>query len=155
MADIRIGIIGVGQIGKKHLAKYEKVPTFRPNPTAEKYLTSKAHIRAIIKGNQGGGTAISMYDAALRVLGIHPVPEKNRIVEPIRFVTKCKPDGAQDKQNQQYVEFCNFVPKELILSKISTRNNILEIKDPHGGKNRSAEFMSNKQDLDAFMSVPR
>lgn len=143
------------QFTQQTIKQYEKLLTFKPNPIAQLYLMSPAHIRAIIKGNQGGGTAISAYDACLRLLGIHPVPEKNRVVEPIRFVTKCKPDGPEDRQNQQYVEFMNFFPKELILNEITARNNILNLKDPYGGANRHAEFMSNNQDIDAFMSVPR
>ena len=143
------------EITQQTEAKYENLMKFEPNDVALKFLNSPAHIRAIIKGNRGGGTTICSYEACLRVLGLHPVREKNQIVEPIRFVTKCKPDGVTDKENQQFVEFNKFFPKEMIKKQVTHRRAIMDLKDPHGGADRHIEFMSSKQDLDAFMSVPR
>ena len=61
----------------KQFAKYQNLLSFVVHPTIKKYLFSTAQIRGIIKGNQGGGTATTIYDAVLRLLGIHPVKERN------------------------------------------------------------------------------
>jgi hypothetical protein len=128
---------------------------FKPHPMAQKYIMSKASTRVNIKGNQGGGTATAMFDMSLRLLGMHPVKERNRIEAPIRCVSKCLPKNEDDEENQQYVEFKKMFPPELIVKDITFRTNNLVLRDSNGGKDRKVEFMSKKQEIDAFMSVQR
>ena len=95
-------------------AKLENIFNFKHHPMAKKYLDSTAPIRMIIKGNQGGGTATAMLDAAMRVLGVHTDNEKNRLSgDPIRFVSKVQPIDHDDEANQQFVEFRRLIPPEL------------------------------------------
>jgi hypothetical protein len=120
------------------------------------YTISDADIRANFKGNQGGGTCISMNDVALRCCGMHPLAKRNKNLEkPIRCVSKVKPQGPDDEENQQYVEFKRIFPYEFIKQDITARSSIMTVRDPKGGANKKVEFMASTQDLDAFMSVQR
>jgi hypothetical protein len=121
----------------------------------KKYLTSEAQTRAIIKGNQGGGTECAVYDAVLRLLGAHPVKRRNIINKPIRFVSKCVPKDKDDEENQQYVAFKRLWPAEFMRKDITARSNVLTVRNPNGGEDRKVEFMASTQELDAFMSVQR
>jgi len=136
------------------LAKLENIFNFRMHPIAEKYKMSRAMTRLIIKGNQGGGTATAMLDAAMRVLGIHPDKVKNNVTKPIRFVSKVVPNDHEDEQNQQFVEFRNLIPPELWVKKLTARSKVGKVKRLVGGE-IDVEFMASTQDLDAFMSVQR
>lgn len=126
-----------------------------PHPMMMKYLTSDSQCRMIIKGNQGGGTKSTVLDATLRLLGIHPVKKRNRIEKPVRFITKCLPKNDEDEENQQYVEFKKMFPPELIKKDVTARSSTVIVRDPASGSDRKVEFMSKKQELDAFMSVQR
>ena len=128
---------------------------FKWHETAYQYLHSKASIRAVIKGNQGGGTAVTTTDAILRLLGLHPVEKRNRFETPIRFVSKCTPQNEADEENQQYVEFKRRFPAEFIKSDVNSRRHIMTVRNPMGGADRKVEFLSKQMDLDAFMSVQR
>ena len=139
----------------KQFAKYQNLLSFVVHPTIKKYLFSTAQTRGIIKGNQGGGTATTIYDAVLRLLGIHPVKERNILNKPIRFVSKVKPLSEYDEENQQYVEFRKIFPAEFIKTPITVRSAIMTLRNPLGGADNKIEFMSSSQELDAFMSVQR
>ena len=128
---------------------------FQPHDVALKYLESESPTRAIIKGNQGGGTKVSAYDAVLRLLGMHPVQSRCYLDKPVRFVSKCLPKNPEDEENQQYVEFKSLFPAELIRKDVTARSSQMTVRDPLGGGDRKVEFMSSKQDVDAFMSVQR
>jgi len=128
---------------------------FKPHPTAYKYFMSEADTRALFKGNQAGGTVVCMLDAAMRLLGIHPVPKRNRFEKPIRCISKCLPKSDDDEENQQYVEFKRLFPTELIKKDVTARSSQMTVRDRYGGADRKIEFMSSKQDIDAFMSVQR
>lgn len=136
-------------------AKYQGLMSFKMHEVGKQYITSDADIRAIFKGNQGGGTAFAAYDCALRLLGIHPVEKRNVLNKPIRFVSKVKPGSDDDEENQQYVELKRLLPSEFIKKDVTARSSIMTIKNPFGGSDRKAEFMSSSQELDAFMSVQR
>jgi hypothetical protein len=118
------------------------------------YILSEAQTRAIIKGNQGGGTLAAAYDATMRVLGLHPVKKRNVLNKPIRFISKVLPKSEGDEENQQYVEFKKLLPYELIKKDVTARSSIMTVQRP-GGEKLKVEFMSSKQDIDAFMSVQR
>jgi hypothetical protein len=135
--------------------KYIELLNFQFHPVASDYLLSECGIRAILKGNQGGGTTVSVFDAVMRLLGIHPVPSRNILEAPIRFVSKCLPKNDQDEENQQYVEFKRKFPAEFIKQDVTARSSIMSVRNPLGGADRKVEFMSSKQDIDAFMSVQR
>jgi len=122
---------------------------------AGKYLFSEAPIRVIIKGNQGGGTRVSMQDAAFRLLGVHPVPKRNKLETPIRCISKCLPKNDEDEENQQYVEFKRIFPSDYIKRDLTSRSPHMILRDPLGGADKKIEFLSKKQDVDAFMSVQR
>jgi hypothetical protein len=137
------------------VAKYDALFGYKMHEVANEYFNSEADIRAIFKGNQGGGTITSMRDIVLRLLGIHPVEKRNRLSDPIRCVSKCKPKNDEDEENQQYVEFMRLMPNEFVKKDLTSRNNHIIIRDPHAGSDNKVEFMSKMQDLDAYMSVQR
>jgi hypothetical protein len=124
------------------------------HPIALKYQESRANTRLIIKGNQGGGTATAMHDAAMRVLGVHPDNEKNRLNKPVRMVSKILPNDHDDEQNQQFVEFRRLIPPECWVKKLTARSKLGKINRLVGGT-IDVEFMASTQDIDAFMSVQR
>jgi hypothetical protein len=127
-----------------------------PNWTQTKYYRSEAPIRAIFKGNQGGGTSAHAHDVALRVCKIHPTKIRNVLNKPIRMVSKVVPEGPDDQQNQQYVELKRFLtPTGLIKKDITVRNKLLTVRNPLGASDSQVEFMASTQELDAFMSVQR
>lgn len=136
-------------------SKYANLLSYKMHPTALKYIMSDSQTRAIFKGNQGGGTATVAYDATLRFLGIHPVAKRNVLNKPIRFVSKCLPKSDTDEENQQYVELKRMLPAEFVKKDVTARSSIMTIRDPRGGSDRKAEFMSSSQEIDAFMSVQR
>lgn len=123
------------------------------NEIGSRFIASPAYTRAIFKGNQAGGTFYCAYDAVLRILGLHPVERRNKLDKPIRFVSKSIPQGEDDVKNQQYVEFRQLLPPELIKRRLSFRNSTMAIRDPFGGSDKVVEFMGSHQDIDAFMST--
>jgi hypothetical protein len=134
--------------------KYQNLLSYKMHPTALKYITSEAPVRAIIKGNQGGGTGTTALDVALRLLGIHPIARKNILNKPIRMVSKVVPEGPDDEQNQQYLELRRLIsPLGIITKPITVRNKILGVRT--NGTDKQVEFMASTQELDAFMSVQR
>lgn len=137
------------------LKRYSRVLDFDWHEGATRYLMSEANTRAIVKGNQGGGTAVTTMDAILRLMGIHPVIKRNVLNKPIRFVSKTLPKSDMDEENQQYVEFKRRFPPEFIKKDITYASPVMTLRDPGGGSDKKVEFMSMKQDLDAFMSVQR
>jgi hypothetical protein len=136
-------------------AKYLNLISVKMHPTALAYILSEAQTRAIIKGNQGGGTLFSAYDATLRLLGIHPIQRRNVLNKPLRFVSKCLPKSDTDEENQQYVELKRLFPSEFVRKDVTARSSIMTVRDPRGGADRKVEYMSSSQELDAFMSVQR
>jgi hypothetical protein len=136
-------------------AKLEGLFNFKMHPIAIAYERSRANNRLIIKGNQGGGTATAMHDAAQRVLGVHPDKEKNDLADkPIRFVSKVVPNDHNCEENQQFVEFRQLIPPEKWIKKLTARSKIGRVERMVGGT-VDVEFMASTQDLDAFMSVQR
>lgn len=134
---------------------FENLMNIEYHPVMTAYTESEANIRAIFKGNQGGGTTCSVNDAVRRLLGIHPVDRRNRLEKPIRFVSKVKPQDHEDEENQQFVEFKRLFPPELIKQKVTARSSICTVRDVAGGKDKKVEFMASTQEIDAFMSVQR
>mgnify|MGYP003393892734 CR=1 FL=1 len=134
---------------------FENLMSIEYHPMMTAYTESEANIRGIFKGNQGGGTTVSVNDAVMRCLGIHPVSRRNRLEKPIRFVSKVKPQDRDDEENQQFVEFKRLFPAELIKQHVTARSAIMTLRDPLGGRDKKVEFMASTQELDAFMSVQR
>lgn len=135
------------------LSKYQAFVDYKMHPTALKYIMSTSPIRAIFKGNQGGATEVSAgLDASLRILGIHPVAERNRLNKPIRMVSKVVPEDEFDERNQQYVALRRYL-RGFITKKLTARNKTLGITA--GGRSLQVEFMASTQEIDAFMSVQR
>lgn len=133
---------------------YARLVPIEIHSIMERYLSSESQTRAIIKGNQGGGTTTAAYDAVLRVLEVHPVEKRNKLEKPIRFVSKVLPKSDGDEENQQYVEFKKLFPPELIVKDVTARSSIMTVRRPSGVELK-VEYMSSKQDIDAFMSVQR
>jgi len=132
----------------------EGLVNFQPHSMATAYLESTAPIRVNIKGNQGGGTRVCMHEVALRALGIHPVEKRNDIRAPIRCISKCLPKNDEDEENQQYVEFKKIFPPEMVVRDINFRSHQMVVRNKYGQEIK-IEFMSKKQEIDAFMSVQR
>ena len=128
---------------------------FEQHKTLSRFLVSYADIRALFCGNQAGKTRAMMEDVKMRLLGTHPVGKRNRIEDPIRCVSKCLPKNDEDEENQMYVEFKKIFPPNLIKKDITFRTNHMILRDPKGGSDKKLEYMSKKQEIDAFMAVQR
>ena len=124
------------------------------HPMARAFLTSKASIRVIVTGNQAGKTATAMMDLSMRMLGIHPVPERNYLPHTVRCVSKSLPKSNEDEENAQYVEFKRFFPNSMIKRDVNGRDKFVMVECGSGDTNK-VEFFSKNMDLDAFMSVQR
>jgi hypothetical protein len=63
-------------------------------------------IIGVFAGNQGGKTANAAFTYVMRVLGIHPVEEKNRLAKQIRCLSSSLPESsdAAEQDNTQYLE---------------------------------------------------
>jgi hypothetical protein len=83
------------------------------------------------------------------------VEKRNKLETPIRCISKCLPKNDEDEENQQYVEFKRIFPPDFVKRDITSRSPHMILRDPLAGADKKIEFLSKKQDVDAFMSVQR
>ena len=108
----------------------------------------------IANGLIAHNTATAMMDLSMRMLGIHPVPERNYLPHTVRCVSKSLPKSNEDEENAQYVEFKRFFPNSMIKRDVNGRDKFVMVECGSGDTNK-VEFFSKNMDLDAFMSVQR
>lgn len=107
-------------------------------------------IIGIFSGNQGGKTSTVARQYVDRLLGIHKVPNKNRLAKKIRCMSSSLPEGTdkEEQDNTQYLELKKLLPAELILKDITARQQNLVIQRPVGLNSPKTifEFRSSKQE---------
>jgi hypothetical protein len=133
---------------------------------ARQYLTTVPHFRRLIGlpynivfllcGNQGGKTASVALEYVLRVMGVHPIAEKNKLSKNIRCLSSSLPESVDpnEQDNTQYLELKRFLPYESILKDITARSKTLTVSSTTHGKSYF-EFMSTKQELQDTGKVQR
>lgn len=128
----------------------------------KQFINRPEKIVALYTGNQTMKTASVAYQYVMRILGTHPVEEKN--MRPwkehriYRFASENLPTEKGENgeiKNTQYPEFKKWLPANLIIHDITIRSPKLVIKDPQGGKNIIVEFVSFSQDVQAQAGVQR
>jgi len=102
-------------------------------------------------GNQGGKTAGFAKHYVDRLLGIHPVAEKNRLAKKIRCMSSSLPenDSPEEQDNTQYLELKKLIPPELVLKDVTARSKNLVVRRPVGLSSDKTvfEFRSSKQEM--------
>ncbi|MGY5852137.1 MAG: hypothetical protein RTU92_01065 [Candidatus Thorarchaeota archaeon] len=133
---------------------------------ARQYDTSVAHFRRLaglphttvflLCGNQGGKTASIAMEYVWRVMGIHPIADKNRLSKNIRCLSSSLPESVDpnEQDNTQYLELKKYLPYESILKDITARSKTLTVSSAVHGKSYF-EFMSTKQELQDTGKVQR
>lgn len=153
---------GIAPIAASDIEYIDKLQKFdgllRTKDTAHgrrlRSLTAK--IKAVFAGNQAGKTHTAAREYVLRVLGLHPNEECNRLAKNIRCLSSSLPESsdAEAQDNTQYLELKKMLPAEMILSDITARTKTMVVASPTHGKSYF-EFMSTKQELQDTGKVQR
>lgn len=102
-------------------------------------------------GNQTGKTAQVAKQYVKRVMGIHPITDKNRLAKKIRCMSSTLPESAnpEEQDNTQYLELKKLLPPETIEKDITARSQNLVVRRPVGLNSAKTvfEFRSSKQEL--------
>jgi len=138
------------------IAQFENLINFKNAPHIQRLITLPHHTIFLDAGNQGGKTASVAYNYVLRILGIHPIPEKNKLSKSIRCLSSSLPEPSADPEEQdntQYLEFKKLLPPEAILKDITHRSSSMVVAG-HLGRH-FIEFRSTKQELQDTGKVQR
>ena len=138
------------------LDKWHGLGSFQKSAHMQKICTLPHKIIGVFAGNQGGKTANAAFSYVMRVVGRHPIPEKNRLAKQIRCLSSSLPESsdADEQDNTQYLELKKMLPAELIIKDITARSKTMVIASPTHGKSYF-EFMSTKQELQDTGKVQR
>lgn len=130
------------------LNSYQSFLSFKKTEQLQALLKLGHKIIGLFSGNQGGKTSSVAYQYFLRVIGLHPIKDKNRLAKKIRCISSSLPEStsADEQDNAQYTELKKFIPPELILKDITARSQNLVVRSPTHGKT-IFEFRSSKQEL--------
>jgi hypothetical protein len=106
---------------------------------------------AIFSGNQAGKTSSVAQQYVARMLGHHPVDEKNRLCRKVRCMSSTLPNSSnpEEQDNTQYLELRKRIPPEAIISDVTARSQNLVVRRPLGQSSDKTifEFRSSKQEL--------
>lgn len=93
-------------------------------------------------------TSSVAYQYVMRMLGIHPLEEKNKLARKIRCMSSTLPesDSPEEQDNTQYLELKRLIPYEMIIRDVTQRQKNLVCRSPVHGKT-VFEFRSSKQEL--------
>lgn len=135
---------------------WEAFLSFKATPAVMVMEQLPQGIVFVLSGNQFGKTASTAYDYVKRVLGLHPIEDKNRLSKNIRCLSSSLPESADadEQDNTQYLELKKLLPYEAILKDITNRSRTLTVSSPVHGKSYF-EFMSTKQELQDTGKVQR
>ena len=83
----------------------------------------KHKIIGLFSGNQAGKTSSVANHYVERLLGIHPIDEKNKLMRKVRCMSSSLPTSKNPEEgdNTQYLELKKLIPPELIEKDISIR----------------------------------
>lgn len=86
-----------------------------------------------------------------RLLGIHPIGEKNRLMRKVRCMSSTLPEssGQDEGDNAQYIELKKLIPYELIEKDVNSVSRNLIVRRPVGMSSSKTvfEFRSSKQEM--------
>ena len=86
-----------------------------------------------------------------RLLGSHPIADKNRLMKKVRCMSSTLPESStpDEQDNTQYIELKKLLPYELIEKDITARSQNLVVRRPVGLSSGKTifEFRSSKQEL--------
>lgn len=138
------------------LKPFEELIKFKKTPHLDVLLSRKEKIIGLFTGNQAGKTANAAYQYVLRVIGIHPIADKNRLGRNIRCLSSSLPesDDPHEGSNTQYLELKKLMPSYLITKDITARGKTLVVNSPVHGKSYF-EFISYNQDIQNTARVQR
>lgn len=136
----------------QELSKFDGLLKFKKTEQLNVFLQLYHKVIAFFSGNRGGKTSTVAVGYWLRVLGLHPLAEKNRLCRKIRCMSSSLPETEDPEQedNAQYIELKKIIPKEFIISDITARKKTLVVKSPNPLNKKGQtvfEFRSSKQEL--------
>jgi len=133
------------------LSKWENAITYKPTEMDAVMDRLWHKTIGLFFGNQGGKTSVTARHYTKRLLGVHPIADKNRLMKKVRCMSSSLPEStAEDEQdNTQYLELKKLLPGELIEKDMTARSQNLVVKRPVGlSTNKTVfEFRSSKQEL--------
>ena len=137
------------------LKLFENLLLFIKTPHLNRILTLQHGIIFLDSGNQGGKTSNIAFEYVLRILGLHPIPDKNRLSKSIRCLSSSLPESkdAEEQDNTQYLELKKLLPYEAIVKDITARSSTMTVLG-HQGKHY-VEFRSTKQEVQDLGKVQR
>jgi len=125
--------------------------SFKDTEVGDALLSLKHKTIGIFSGNQAGKTSNMAKHYVDRLLGIHPVAEKNRLAKKIRCMSSSLPenDSPEEQDNTQYLELKKLIPPGLVVKDITARSKNLVVKRPVGLNSDKTifEFRSSKQEM--------
>lgn len=136
--------------------------SFQPTWLFKQFIHRPERTIALFTGNRFGKSASVAFSYVLRILGIHPIEQKNmrphKTCRIYRFSSQSLPvdsGGEGEVKNTQYPLFKKFLPPSLLVDDITMRRPVITIKDPQGGKNVFVEFTSFGQSVGTKAGVER
>ena len=136
--------------------------SFKPNFIIRCLGVCDKKIKAIIKGNQGGGTGTVAYDYVRRMMGKHPIDKLNlkpdNPIRTIRFASETLPNEGGESgevRNTIYPQIKKFLPNSLILKDITLRRPVMSVRCVKGGPPIQCEFVSYGQEVQSQAGVQR
>ena len=135
----------------ENLAKMAGFFEFQKTDILDVLLKLKHRIIIICSGNQAGKTSSVAQNYVLRVLGMHPIADKNRLAKKIRCMSSSLPSSSDpnEQDNTQYLELKKRIPYEMIEKDVTARSQNLVIRRPLGQSSDKTvfEFRSSKQEM--------
>jgi len=144
-----------GKVTKEQLVKLAKywpgLVAFHRTAVLRVMLGSAHKTTVVFAGNQAGKTSSVAYQYVIRMLGQHPVADKNRLARKIRCMSSSLPVSADsdEQDNTQYLELKKRIPANLIVKDITARSSNMVVRRPVGMSSEKTvfEFRSSKQEL--------
>jgi len=143
------------ELSQEHIAEalagWEGFIRFKPTQMDAMMDRFKFKTIGLFFGNQSGKTATVAKQYVKRLLGIHPIADKNRLMKKVRCMSSTLPESStpDEQDNTQYLELKKLIPYELIEKDITARSQNLVVKRPVGLSSSKTvfEFRSSKQEL--------
>ncbi len=146
---------------QKSLSELTGLLAFKRTWLCANLLNRKEKTICLFTGNQAGKTLSVACDYVHRIMGKHPVPEKNILpttpIRIFRFASEMLPNDPEggEVKNTQYPAFKKLLPPYLLKKDITIRKPVMTIFDPQGGPDIYVEFVSYNQSVQAMAGVQR
>jgi len=143
-------------VDKKALLLFNSLLKSKPTDFFHEMTHIPHKIRGFFAGNRGGKTHSAAKEYWLRINGMHPLEERNRLAKHIRILAAVRPltDEEDESRCAPYIELKELIPPELIIKDVTNRSSVMSVRSPTHGI-CYFEFVSWKQDLQTLASVNR